>query len=144
MAEHSAPGESLPARLKSALSSVPVGPGAPEGLRLLTRTTVLDQIPLPGTGRTLERWQLLAMVAEYDCSLGRLVEGHTDALAILSELGGPMPVPGAVLGVWAAGQPGEVSATPDGDGNLWLKGRRRWCSGAGTLTHALVTATLPD
>ena len=44
-------------------------------------------LPLPGGGRTRERWALLADLAGEDLSLARLAEGHADALAILSELG---------------------------------------------------------
>ena len=44
-------------------------------------------LPLPGSGQTRERWAVLAGLAEKDLSLARLAEGHTDALAILAELG---------------------------------------------------------
>ena len=43
-------------------------------------------LPLPGGGRTRERWAALADLAEEDLSLARLAEGHADALAILAEL----------------------------------------------------------
>ena len=48
-------------------------------------------LPLPGGGRTRERWAVLAQLAEEDLSLARLAEGHTDALAILAELGALPP-----------------------------------------------------
>ena len=44
-------------------------------------------LPLPGSGRTRERWAALADLAGEDLSLARLAEGHADALAILAELG---------------------------------------------------------
>ena len=44
-------------------------------------------LPLPGGGRTWERWAVLADLAGEDLSLARLSEGHADALAILAELG---------------------------------------------------------
>lgn len=47
----------------------------------------LDRLPLPGRGATLRRWQALAAVAQHDLSLAKLYEGHTDALAIMAELG---------------------------------------------------------
>ena len=43
-------------------------------------------LPLPGSGRTRERWAALADLAGEDLSLARLAEGHADALAILAEL----------------------------------------------------------
>ena len=73
----------------------------------------------------------------------RLAEGHADAVAIRAELGdGPPAGPDEVWGVWAA-QPTSVTARRDGAG--WtLSGDRPWCSGAGSCTHALVTASAPD
>src|SRR6202023_1833641 len=60
-------------------------------------------LPLPGDGRTAERWAALAELAEEDLSLARLAEGHTDALAILAELGAlTVPPTGSRWGVWAA------------------------------------------
>ena len=52
-------------------------------------------LPLPGSGQTRERWARLISLAAEDLSLARLGEGHADALAILAELGGPAPAPGA-------------------------------------------------
>src|SRR5580693_3748707 len=63
-------------------------------------------LPLPGSGRTRERWARLAGLAAQDLSLARLGEGHADAVAILAELGGPAPEPGSRWGVWAAMPPG--------------------------------------
>lgn len=96
-------------------------------------------LPLPGSGRTRERFSLLAEVAAADLSLGRLFEGHSDACAILAE-GGLGAPDRAVMGVWAAaGRASKLVARRDGAG--WrLVGRKAYASGAGTLTHALVTA----
>ncbi len=47
----------------------------------------LDQLPLPGSGLTLERFQRLAEVGGHDLGLCKLYEGHTDALAIIEQLG---------------------------------------------------------
>lgn len=44
--------------------------------------------PLPGSGRTAERFAALRGVAEAGLCTARLVEGHVDATAILAELGG--------------------------------------------------------
>ena len=66
----------------------------------------LLELPLPGCGRTRERWVVLAGLAEDDLSLARLAEGHTDAMAILAELGASPPPAGSRWGVWAAQPPG--------------------------------------
>jgi alkylation response protein AidB-like acyl-CoA dehydrogenase len=106
-------------------------------------------VPLPGHGETLARWRALAAVAACDLGLVKLFEGHTDALAILAELQGPTPPAGSRWGVWAAEPPdARVQATKvgirsDGEG-LRLVGTKAWCSGAGVVTHALVTAWLDD
>ncbi len=105
------------------------------------------ELPLPGNGRTAERWAALAKLAEEDLSLARLAEGHTDALAILAELGtfeGSPPSAGGRWGVWAAQPPGPgLTARLVGDG--WrLDGTKQYCSGARACTDALVTAVAPD
>ena len=102
-------------------------------------------LPLPGAGRTRQRWAALAQLAEEDLSLGRLAEGHTDALAILAELGAlTAPRPGSRWGVWAAQPPGPgLTASKTARG--WrLDGTKQYCSGARSVTDALVTATTPD
>jgi alkylation response protein AidB-like acyl-CoA dehydrogenase len=97
-------------------------------------------VPLPGSGRTGERWAAFAGLAEEDLSLARLGEGHADAVAILAELNGPMPRPGSRWGVWAANPPGP-NVTASRQGGAWvLRGTKQYCSGARTCTHALVTA----
>jgi alkylation response protein AidB-like acyl-CoA dehydrogenase len=99
----------------------------------------LDQLPLPGNGQTLERFQRLAEVGGHDLGLCKLYEGHTDALAIIQQLGGS-PTPGSTWGMWAAEPPqARVRVSPSGHMVL-LDGRKAWCSGAAVLSHALLTA----
>ena len=99
------------------------------------------RLPLPGHGQTLSRWRTLAAVAAHDLGLIKLFEGHTDALAILAELGAPVPPEDSTWGVWAAEPPQarlEVTGRPGG--RVELSGRKAWCSGAANVSHALVTA----
>ena len=97
-------------------------------------------IPLPGSGETAQRWCRLAELTEADVVAGRLAEAHTDAVAILAELGGPDPKPDQLWGVWAA-ESGDAALLAHGDGDaVTLEGTKVWCSGAGICTHALVTA----
>jgi alkylation response protein AidB-like acyl-CoA dehydrogenase len=101
-------------------------------------------LPLPGSGATLERFAGFADLAGEDLSLARLGEGHADAVAILAELGGPPPVPGNRWGVWAANPPGP-NVTAERRGGTWvLGGTKQYCSGARICTHALVTAAARD
>ncbi|MEX5684580.1 acyl-CoA dehydrogenase [Pseudomonas silesiensis] len=99
----------------------------------------LDQLPLPGSGRTLERFQALAEVGGHDLGLCKLYEGHTDALAIIQQLGGS-PAPGGTWGMWAAEPPqARVHVSSHGRA-VALNGRKAWCSGAVVLSHGLLTA----
>lgn len=103
------------------------------------------ELPLPASGRTAERWQRLAQLAEDNIVAARVAEAHVDAVAILHELGGKPPETGQLWGVWAAEGPDAVlTAAPVSGGAFTLNGTKVWCSGAGFCTHALVTARLDD
>ncbi len=108
--------------------------------------------PLPGTGGTAGRWELLATLAAADLTAARVAEAHLDALAILGEAdidpARDLAVLGAghdsTWGVFAAEGPG-VRVQADqiqlhGDGRWNLSGVKPWCSLAGRLSHALITA----
>ena len=90
-------------------------------------------LPLPGSGQTRERWARLISLAAEDLSLARLGEGHADALAILAELGGPAPAPGARWGVWAAQPPGRGLTAARAARGWRLTGLKQYCSGARVL-----------
>ncbi len=94
--------------------------------------------------RPHSRWRRLAELTEIDVVAGRLAEAHTDAVAILAELGGPDPHPDQLWGVWAAESRDAVLCAHGGDDEAKLEGTKVWCSGAGLCTHALVTARLDN
>lgn len=108
-----------------------------------------EAFPLPGTGATPRLWEALASVAAASLTAARAIEPHLDALAILAEaraaghgvadLASPADK-GATWGVYAAEGPGvRLEAEPAGD-VFRLHGTKPWCSLAGSLSHALVTA----
>ena len=117
-----------------------------------------DRLPLPGAGETLKRWRTHAAVAAHDLSLVKLFEGHTDALAILAELGGDAP-DGSLWATWCAEPPdarvafeahgsssrspatsaSSLSPTDAASPTLRLHGTKAWCSGAASVTHAVVS-----
>ena len=99
-------------------------------------------LPLPGSGRTLERWTALAELSAADLVLGRLAEAHCDAVAVLAELGGPDA--DGLWGVWAAEPPSARVEAERSDGGWLLHGRKAWCSGALVLDAALITAHAED
>ncbi len=101
-------------------------------------------IPTPGSGCTAQLWDLLARLAAYDLSIARTLEPHVDALAILDQAGLSPADVGAdrhsTWGVYAAeGPAGRLEARETSTG--WVvDGVKPWCSLAGRLSHALVTA----
>lgn len=101
---------------------------------------------LPGRGQTAALWQLLASVAALDLTAARTVEPHLDAAAILDQAGLEWE-PGSAWGVYAAEGPGlRLEAVPgnDDDDHWLLSGDKPWCSLAGSLDAAVITATVPD
>lgn len=87
--------------------------------------------------------RLLYRVGREDLPLGRLFEGHVDATQIVARYGAPAQRTllatavrtGAALGVWNADLPGEPLRLEQGR----LSGGKSFASGAGLLSHALVT-----
>lgn len=122
--------------------SLPVADGTVGPILRAGQAAGALDLPLPGSGRTWERWESLAELSALDLVLGRMVEAHADAVAILAELGGA-PSEG-LWGVWASEPPSaRVDAEPGAD-SWTLTGRKAWCSGALVLDHALVTAHAGD
>src|SRR5579859_960657 len=79
----------------------------------------------PGSGNTPRRHRYLAETAREDLELGRLVEAHMDAVAILREAGRE-PVTDSLYGVWAAESPGKTLIL-SGDR---VSGTKVFCTGA--------------
>jgi hypothetical protein len=96
------------------------------------------RLPAPGGGQTAQRWAVLAAVAEQNLTAARVLEAHSDALAILAEAG--EPAPGGTWGVFAAEAAGHRLDARGGA----LTGVKPWCSLGGRLDHALVTAHAGD
>ena len=99
--------------------------------RSLTRV-VLSR---PGAGATAERHTAIFAAGRRDLSLAKLIEAHWDAVAILNEAG-MQPVEGAAYAVWASEVPGTPLRFEEGV----LVGTKQFCSGAGLVDRALVTA----
>jgi len=95
-------------------------------------------LPLPGGGQTAIRWSALAAAAERNLTAARVLEAHTDALAILAEAG--EPVPDGTWGVFAAEAAAHRLEARHQGGRTVLSGVKPWCSIAAHLDAALVTA----
>jgi hypothetical protein len=130
-------------------------PAFPEGaIRLLERggvlaATVPGAHPAPAPG---DEWALVRRVARADGSVARILDGHLNAVERVALLA-PEPVRGEELAAVAAGErrmgvwgadplPGEgppaVLHGPPGDRRI--AGEKVFCSGAGGIGRALVTA----
>ncbi len=117
----------------------------PRGLAVAQQMQVLlaaglAELPQPGQGATLLRWQILAQVAAADLSLVKLFEAHADAQSILHELGIETCSATGLWAVWAAEPPyAQVGITSRTHDQVTLSGRKAWCSGAAHVDHALMT-----
>lgn len=113
-----------------------------EAIAALTadRPTLADPVDPPAL---LALLRCLYAVGRRDIPLGRLFEGHVDALQIVTRYGDGAQAAavtadaraGHAFGVWNADLPGEPLRL-DGDR---LYGGKAFASGAGVLTHALVS-----
>jgi hypothetical protein len=102
----------------------------------------LLNLPLPGSGQTIMRWWGVVEVAAVDLSVAHLVERHLEAQAIHAEAGRTLP--DGLWSVWADdAHDARLNAERTASG--WrLSGQKRWCSGARSITTALVTARDED
>lgn len=112
---------------------------------------------LPGRGATRTLWEALATVGGVDLSMARVIEPHLDAISILEEArrsgrtGSDTSLPDGsgqggrkTWGVFAA-ERADTRLLAEGDlGRVVLSGRKPWCSLAGSLSHALVTAWVDE
>ena len=116
--------------------------GLPTRLRELAR-----EVPEAGDPQheasLLELLRLLYRVGREDLPLGRLFEGHVDAVQIVARYGtadqhralAEAIRHGAIVGVWNADLAGQPLSFDRG----LLNGGKSFASGAGILSHALVT-----
>jgi hypothetical protein len=108
-------------------------------------------------GSVLPEWRLLRRVAAADASVGRILDGHLNAVERLEVSADPelreselarLRGGGRLLGVWGA-DPGPGEGSParlhdDGAGGLKLSGAKTFCSGAGGVDAALVMVGSED
>jgi hypothetical protein len=126
------------------IAALPVDRITFQGERLRAIAASEPAVPLPGSGSTWARWQQLSDWSAENLSLGRLAEGHTDALAILAEDGRAPADSRAVYGVWAA-RSGQGDTKAERVDRGWqLTGSKPFCSGYGLFDRALVTAETPE
>jgi hypothetical protein len=114
----------------------------PTQLQARFKAVCAEPIPLSGAGDTPARLARLFEVGREDLSLAKLAEAHWDAVAILAEAG-HTPVSGALYAVWASEITGTGLELSLSENNLTLSGTKAFCTGAGLVDRALITATQP-
>lgn len=111
-------------------------------LRDLARRGAFDLPPLGG-GDSARRWRALADLARADVSVARLAEAHLDGHQILREADRSHPGE-RLVGVWASEHPRWRVTGSVGPLGITLRGAKAFCSGAGIVDDALITATVDD
>jgi len=105
----------------------------------------------PGT--TLTLLDVLMHLGRGNLAVGRLYEGHVNALHLLHQFGaasqlaaaaGDIHERGSLFGVWNTEAADGVRIAPTPEGTYRMDGAKTFASGAGHLTRPLVTGALPD
>jgi alkylation response protein AidB-like acyl-CoA dehydrogenase len=105
------------------------------------------------TGQGLATFAMLHSLGRISLPLGRLVEAHVNALRIVARYGGSAVMAraadaalnGDLFGLWVTDPPGDGALTMTrADDRLRLSGGKMFCSGAGHVRAAVVTAFDPS
>ncbi|WP_261989910.1 acyl-CoA dehydrogenase [Hymenobacter puniceus] len=135
--------------------------GFPEQEFSWLRKAGLLQAPLPaslgGSGladanQTLPLLRVLRHIGRGNLAVGRVYEGHVNALQLMQRFGEPEQVAGwaadaldgHLFGVWNTEAHDGVKLEVLPNGRYRLQGSKTFASGAGHVTRPLLTAALPD
>lgn len=145
----------LPAGLTEQLRR-PVDALVDDGLAALAAAGLLGAETLTGLSAPQERhpdapprlFDVLVAVGRADLALGRLFEGHADAVGLVTRLGSPAQrarlaaetTDGGLLGVWGADDPGDPARLEEEGDGFVLRGRKTYCSGAALVHRPIVAA----
>ncbi len=96
--------------------------------------------------------QILKQIGRGNLSLGRVYEGHVNALQLVQTFGSLPQVrkfaqdarDRKIFGVWNAEAEDGVKLLPAGEGRYRLTGSKTFCSGCGYVERPFVNGTLPD
>lgn len=112
--------------------------------------SVAEELTTAGGG-VRRLWEALARIGAIDLTVARALEPHVDAVTILRQAQEDESQPSvtvphrATWGVFAAEGPGtRMVARQSADGSWALDGEKPWCSLAGSVSHALITAWTSD
>ncbi|GAA3934393.1 acyl-CoA dehydrogenase family protein [Hymenobacter algoricola] len=102
--------------------------------------------------QTLSMLRTLKHLGRGNLAVGRVYEGHLNALQLTQRFGQPAQVQrwaadarqGRLFGVWNTEAQDGVHLEPLPEGRFRLRGSKTFGSGAGHLTRPLITGALPD
>lgn len=124
--------------------------GLGEDMELLVQSGMLSQ--LCSVDDPVAHADLLRRIGAASLSVGRLAEGHMNALRMIALYGTAVQRRahaaearrGTIYGVWGADDDPPVSIRSDEGDRVVLAGRKRFASGVGTLGRAVVVATTAE
>ena len=103
-------------------------------------------------GKTSPLLRVLARIGRGSLPVGRLYEGHVNALLLVQRFGTPAQVEalaadarsGLRFATWNTEAPPGVRFDPLGDGRVRIEGGKTFASGAGHVERPLITGRWPD
>jgi alkylation response protein AidB-like acyl-CoA dehydrogenase len=96
-------------------------------------------LPIAGSGSAEDLARLLILVGQGNLSVGRILEAHVNALHLIARYGTPR-VDGRLYGLWVTDPPQGGLRMRRSGGRIVLSGGKQFCSGAGHVSGAVVTA----
>jgi alkylation response protein AidB-like acyl-CoA dehydrogenase len=117
-----------------------------EEFALLRRIGALSpRLPVRGHDDVDELISLLVLAGQGNLSVGRLLEAHINALHLIGRYGEPSAWHNECLFALWVTDPPESGLKMHRDGNrIFLAGSKQFCSGAGFVSGAIVTARDPN
>ena len=104
------------------------------------------------TGHTEELLMLLKEIGRANLVVGRIYEGHVNALQLIQTFGTPQQIEAyaadaknnKIFGVWNAEAEDGVEIIPLDNGKYRLSGSKTFCTGCGYIERPFVNGRLPD
>jgi len=121
------------------------GHGLAQEMALLYEAGILDRLCAPGD--PVEQSRVLRRIGRASLAVGRLAEGHMNALKLIALYGTSIQQErhaadashGLIYGVWGADDSPPLTGTEVAGGKLRLHGGKRFTSGLGTVSRVVVT-----
>jgi len=103
-------------------------------------------------GQTEPLLRLLTHLGRGNLAVGRVYEGHVNALGLIHTFGTPAQrerfaadaYAGHLFAVWNAGAADDVRLFPQADGSMRMEGAKTFCSGGDAVTRPFTPGVLPD